>query len=179
MTHPSAARDLPVRRDLGLAYGSSLLVCLALALVSVAGLLGSPDAPVSVGSPLVQVSPGCDAANLILGLPALLGSMWFVRRGSLIGLLLWPCALFYALYDYALYLIGGGAVPLIQQPALPDVIRIASAFEILAQKFPLGVLVAFLFLPAGSLGRAGGPLAARYSRSGPASRRELREPQHR
>lgn len=34
----------------------------------------------------------------------LLGSMWLARRGSLIGLLLWPGTLFYVLY--AFYLIG-------------------------------------------------------------------------
>ena len=64
------------------------------------------DGRYAVGSPLVQVSQGGDAANLILGLPALLGAMWLARRGSLIGLLLWPGALFYVLYAYALYLVG-------------------------------------------------------------------------
>ncbi len=32
--------------------------------------------------------------------------MWIARRGSLIGLLFWPGALFYVLYTYAFYLIG-------------------------------------------------------------------------
>lgn len=32
--------------------------------------------------------------------------MWLARRGSLIGLLLWPGTLFYVLYGYAFYLIG-------------------------------------------------------------------------
>ena len=64
------------------------------------------DGRYDVGSPLVQVSQGGDAANLILGLPVLLGAMWLARRGSLFGLLLWPGALFYALYAYALYLVG-------------------------------------------------------------------------
>ncbi len=32
--------------------------------------------------------------------------MWLARRGSLIGLLLWPGALFYVLYAYALYLVA-------------------------------------------------------------------------
>jgi len=49
---------------------------------------------------------GGDAANLILGLPVLLGSVWLARRGSLIGLLLWPSALFHVIYAYALHLLA-------------------------------------------------------------------------
>ena len=47
-----------------------------------------------------------DAYNLVVGLPILLASLWLARRGSFIGLLLWPGALFYMLYTYALYLVG-------------------------------------------------------------------------
>jgi hypothetical protein len=32
--------------------------------------------------------------------------MWLARRGSLIGLLLWPGALFYVAYDYGYYVLG-------------------------------------------------------------------------
>lgn len=32
--------------------------------------------------------------------------LWLARRGSMIGLLLWPGTLFYALYAYAIYLVG-------------------------------------------------------------------------
>ena len=48
--------------------------------------------------------PGLLLALLVL--PILLGSMWLARRGSLAGLLLWPGALFYALYAYVPYLVG-------------------------------------------------------------------------
>lgn len=106
MNQPVASA-LPLKRDIGLAEVSSLFISLAMAVVSVTGLIWGSDGRYSVGSPLVQVSRGGDAVNLILGLPALLGSMWLARRGSLVGLLLWPGALFYALYAYALYLVGG------------------------------------------------------------------------
>jgi hypothetical protein len=49
---------------------------------------------------------GQDALNLIVALPILLGAMWLSRRGSLIGLLLWPGILFYVLYDYGYYVLG-------------------------------------------------------------------------
>jgi hypothetical protein len=105
MNHP-VAPALPLKRDISLAYVSSVVVSIAIGVVSVAGLLWGSDGRYSVGSPLVQVSRGGDAANLILGLPVLLGSMWLARRRSLIGLLLWPGALFYVLYPYSLYLVG-------------------------------------------------------------------------
>jgi hypothetical protein len=49
---------------------------------------------------------GQDALNLVVGLPILLGSLWLARRGALIGLLLWPGALFYVAYDYGYYVLG-------------------------------------------------------------------------
>lgn len=52
------------------------------------------------------VSRAGDAAGLVVVLPSLLVSMWLARRGSLLGLLLWPGALFYALYTYSIYLGG-------------------------------------------------------------------------
>jgi hypothetical protein len=103
---PSAAPALPVTRDLRPVYAASLLTALLLGAASLAGLAGDPAGLYGTGSPLVQVSRGGDTANLLLGLPVLLGSMWLSSRGSLGGLLLWPGALFYVLYTDALYLVG-------------------------------------------------------------------------
>ncbi len=97
---------LPVRRDLTFAFISSLSVAVTLAAASIAGLVLGSHGLYDADSPLVQVSRGGDAANLILGLPILLGSMWLAKRGSLLGLLLWPGALFYVLYADALYLVA-------------------------------------------------------------------------
>jgi hypothetical protein len=47
-----------------------------------------------------------DVVNLIIGLPILLGSMWLTCRGSLLGLLSWPGALFYTLYNAIAYVFG-------------------------------------------------------------------------
>jgi hypothetical protein len=46
---------------------------------------------------------GTDVVSLFIGLPILLGSMWLARRGKLIGLLFWPGALMYVLYDHIAY----------------------------------------------------------------------------
>jgi hypothetical protein len=47
-----------------------------------------------------------DLFNLAVALPLLLATLWAARRRSLLGLLLWPGALFYVMYTYALFLIG-------------------------------------------------------------------------
>jgi hypothetical protein len=96
---------VPIRRDLTLAYAGSLLVAVGIGIASVAGLVSRADDHYGETS-LVLVSPGADAANLVLVLPILLGAMWLARRGSLFGLLLWPGALFYPLYAYVPYLVG-------------------------------------------------------------------------
>jgi hypothetical protein len=92
-------------RPLGGAYVGSLVIALGLLVVSVAGLAADP-ADLYGSSELVLISRGADAANLLLVLPILLGSMWLARRGSLIGLLLWPGALFYVVYAYVPYVVG-------------------------------------------------------------------------
>jgi hypothetical protein len=94
---------LPIKRDLTLAYLISGIIALIMSVASVAGILYGSDI-----YPASQVSNniGTDVLNLVVGLPILLGSMWFARRGSLIGLLCWPGALFYILYVYTFYVLG-------------------------------------------------------------------------
>jgi len=109
---------LPIKRDLTFAYRGSLIVAVLMAVVSAAGLMfGSAglygaDPKLAVGVTKAEAGllvPGFlaqDAYNLVVGLPILLALLWLAYRGSLIGLLLWPGALFYMLYTYALYLVG-------------------------------------------------------------------------
>ena len=47
-----------------------------------------------------------DVINLILGIPILLGSMWLTSRGKLVGLLFWPGALLFVIYNYIAYVFG-------------------------------------------------------------------------
>jgi len=109
---------LPLKRDLTVAYRISLLIALLMVVVSVGGLawgstslygvdqnralgVSASTAGVLVPGFLVQ-----DVFNLAVGLPILVGVLWLARRGSLIGLLLWPGALFYLAYTYVHYLVG-------------------------------------------------------------------------
>ena len=105
----SSAAGLLLRRPPGGMVAGSVMVAVLLAAASAAGLVGG--APIYEASPSTLVSPGGDAANLLVTVPALLTCVWAVHRGSLLGLLLWPGALFYALYISAIYLVAGPFTP--------------------------------------------------------------------
>lgn len=96
----------PLTRDLGTAYLVSLIVAAIMTVASVAGLLFPIRVYPGLSEAMLPLFVGQDALNLVVGLPILLGAMWLARRGALIGLLLWPGALFYVLYDYGYYLLG-------------------------------------------------------------------------
>jgi hypothetical protein len=96
----------PVNHGSMLAYLASLVLVVLVGVASAAGVLLAPSGLYGADPALVAVFVGQDAANLIVGLPILLGSTWLARRGSLVGLLLWPGALYFVLYTYALYIVG-------------------------------------------------------------------------
>src|SRR5487761_2036066 len=101
---------LPLKRDLRLAYRTSLLVALLIVVVSAGGLAwGStglygvdPNRALGVSASTAGVLvPGSlvqDIFNLAIGLPILSAALWLARRGAQIGLLLWPGALVYRAY---------------------------------------------------------------------------------
>ena len=92
---------LPITHDLTFAYLVSLVIAVLMTVASVAGLVFGSAGLYGVAPRLVQVSQGGDAANIVVGLPILLGSMWLTRRGSLIGLLLLYPALKHVNKSYA------------------------------------------------------------------------------
>ena len=99
--HPG---HLPVKSDLTFAYVLSLVGAILMAAVSLGGLLyPSTFYPTDE---LLQSFVANDVVNLFVGLPILLGSMWLTRRGKLVGLLFWPGALLYVLYNYIPYIFG-------------------------------------------------------------------------
>jgi hypothetical protein len=117
-THRLPSTSLLITRDLTLAYVSSLVVAVLMVIVSVVDLMQGasghfgvdPKAAAaltpSIAGILVPGFLAHDLFNLAIGLPILLASLWLARRGALIGLLLWPGALFYVLYTYTSYLIS-------------------------------------------------------------------------
>ena len=103
-TNQNDTANLPIRCKLTLVYAISLVIAVLMAIASVAGLLNQTI--VYPTEELLQSFVPNDAVNLVIGLPILLGSMWLARRGKLIGLLLWPGALFYVFYTYVVYVFS-------------------------------------------------------------------------
>jgi hypothetical protein len=95
---------LPIRFNLMLAYVFSLAITLIMTAASIVGIL-YPSVVYPIDEQLQTYMPN-EVVNLLIGVPILLGSMWLTRRGMLIGLLLWPGALLYVLYNYLPYVIG-------------------------------------------------------------------------
>jgi len=96
--------SLPVKHNLTLIYALSFIIAILMAAASVAGLLCQTS--VYPTDELLQSFLPNDVANLLIGLPMLLASMWLTRRGKLIGLLFWPGALFFVLYNYIVYVFA-------------------------------------------------------------------------
>ena len=106
------------------AFVASIVIAVLIACVSLAGLVlgreGLYGSDINLADGIITSTAGIvipgfrahDLFNLAVALPVLLASVWFARRGSLLGLLLWPGALFYVLYTYALYLVGAPFGPL-------------------------------------------------------------------
>jgi hypothetical protein len=99
----SMSSSLPIKRRLTLAYLGSFAIALLMTVASVAGLLFQTH----LYPEQQRLSfASTDGSTLLLALPILLGSLWLAQRGSLIGLLCWPGALFYLLYTYLFYVIS-------------------------------------------------------------------------
>ena len=96
--------SLPIRHNLKWMYALSSIIAVLMAAAAVIGLVYRGAAYPS--NDLLQSFVSNDVVNLLVGLPILLGSIWSARRGKLIGLLLWPGALFFVLYIYIAYVFA-------------------------------------------------------------------------
>ena len=105
----------------------SLVIAILMAAASIIGLLNR--AAIYPTDALVQSFVPSDGVNLVVGLPILLGSMWLARRGRLVGLLLWPGALLFVLYNYIVYVF---AVPLTPVFALHLTLLVLSTYTVIA-----------------------------------------------
>jgi hypothetical protein len=101
-TDQNDTANLPIKSNLTFACAFSLLIAALVAVASLAGLLYQTT--VYPTDELLQSFVPNDVVNLVIGLPILLGSLWLARRGKLVGLLLWPGALFYVFYTYIIYI---------------------------------------------------------------------------
>jgi len=103
-TAQERSNNLPIKGNLSRTYVVSLVIALLMTTASVAGCL-HPSVIYPTDELLQSLMPN-DVVNLLIGVPILLGSMWLARRGQLIGLLFWPGALLYVLYNYLAYVFA-------------------------------------------------------------------------
>lgn len=96
--------SLPVRYSLTPAYVLSMVIALFMTAAAAAGILLRAD--VYPTEELLKSFFPNDIANLVIGVPILVVSMWLARRGKLIGLLCWPGALLYGFYNSVVPLLG-------------------------------------------------------------------------
>jgi hypothetical protein len=95
---------LPVRNNLKAGYLVSALIVLCTAIATIAGIFYTDQ--IYPTTEARQAFIANDVVTLFIGLPILLISMWLTYRGKLIGLLFWPGAIFYGLYNYTTSLFG-------------------------------------------------------------------------
>lgn len=104
LSNETQSYTLPVKRRLSLAYTLTIVVMVGMGVLSLVGLILPNN--IYPSEEFIQSYLVNDVINLLIGLPILLGSMWLTRRGNLIGLLFWPGALLYVLYNYTAYIFG-------------------------------------------------------------------------
>lgn len=103
-TERSPEVKLPVRSGLSLVYVNTLVLLILMTGISVTGIVFR--ASIYPGEELSVVFVPNDFVNLFLGVPILIASYILCIRQKLIGLLLYPGALFYITYIYVSYLLG-------------------------------------------------------------------------
>ena len=96
--------SLPLKQEIGQLYILALIIALLAVIASVLGLV-FPNM-LYPSSELRKAFLANDVTTLFIGLPILLASTWFSRRGKLVGSLLLPGAFFFMLYNYLIYMLG-------------------------------------------------------------------------
>jgi hypothetical protein len=103
-THPMSNSQNLIRVNLTPAYLLSLVTGMLMVALSLAGIF--IPARIYPAVDLQNSFTVNDFVNIFIGLPVLIVSMWLSRQDNLAGLLFWPGALLYILYNYIAYLFG-------------------------------------------------------------------------
>lgn len=101
---PQPSAGLPIAPNRLWFYALSWVIALLLAATALVG--GLYPAVVYPTEALRRDLGSLDLVNAGLALPILLACLWLVHRGSLLGLLCWPGALFFVLYSSLIYVFA-------------------------------------------------------------------------
>ena len=97
-------KKLPLKRQAG-EYFRITVALTVLVLLTVVFSIINPDAVYPTVA-LNQAYYPSDLSLLFFGIPFLLITIWKLHSGKFVSIILWPSALFFILYSYALYLFG-------------------------------------------------------------------------
>jgi len=103
-TQDKVGLKLPIKGGLTPYYAATWVTVALMTVASIAGLLYKTSI-YPTDELIISFVPN-DVVNLIIGVPILLVSMWLAHRGKLVGLLMWPGALFYVFYTYIVYIFS-------------------------------------------------------------------------
>jgi uncharacterized membrane protein len=95
---------MPIKHRLGLLTAATLIIALLMMILAAAGIV--MQNVVYPTEDLRQSFAANDWVNLLLGLPILLISLRLAWRGKLLGLLFWPGALFFVVYNAIAYVFA-------------------------------------------------------------------------
>lgn len=99
-----SAENLPVKKSLFGDFRASQFIAILIVVSALVGLLFSER--IYPTEDLYRSFAPNDVINLVIGLPVLLVALRLTRKGNLVGLLIWPGALLYMVYNYLIYLVG-------------------------------------------------------------------------
>lgn len=104
MSESNLSTKLPLKQGITRVWNLSIILAIFLGVMSLIGLIFRDS--IYTSEEQIRAFLANDIINLIVEVPILLVSMWLTRGRKLVGLLLWPGALLYVLYNYITYVVG-------------------------------------------------------------------------
>jgi hypothetical protein len=104
VSESNLSTKLPLKQGITRVWNLSIILAIFLGVMSLIGLIFRDS--IYTSEEQIRAFLANDIINLIVEVPILLVSMWLTRGGKLVGLLLWPGALLYVLYNYITYVVG-------------------------------------------------------------------------
>jgi len=98
------AKALPIKHNLNLILLISIIITVLMTAVSITGILYRTE--IYPNEELINTFVPNDVVNLLVGLPTIIISLTLTKKGKLLGLLFWPGALLYIIYNYLIYVLA-------------------------------------------------------------------------
>lgn len=120
-------KTLPIKHNLNLIFLITIIITILVAAVSFVGILFSTE--IYPAKEILNVFVSNDVVNLLVGLPTIIISLVLTSKDRVLGLLFWPGALLYIIYNYLIYVL---AMPLNFGFLIYLILVIASVFTLIS-----------------------------------------------